>query len=233
MALEITWQDIALRLLLTVIGGALIGLNREEQGRPAGLRTTMLVSLAAAISMVQVNLLLGVVGKAHDSFVVLDLMRLPLGILSGMGFIGAGAILKKGNLVHGVTTAATLWFVTTMGLCFGGGQLCLGLAALILGLIVLAVLRLLEKRLKQHRHATLTIMVGETNASGAEILNAITQAGYRINSSSVALGPSARLAELTCDVSWLACGPDLPPISFLKVFSARFDLLRTDWRVEN
>jgi putative Mg2+ transporter-C (MgtC) family protein len=168
MLIGITWHDIALRLLLAGIGGALIGLNREEHGQGAGLRTTMLVCLAASISMVQVNLLLGVVGKASNSFVVLDLMRLPLGILSGMGFIGAGAIVKKGNLVHGVTTAATLWFVTTMGLCFGGGQLYLGLAALVLGWIVLSILRRLEKRINQHRHATLTIMTGEHSPSGAE-----------------------------------------------------------------
>jgi len=54
---------------------------------------------------------------------VMDLMRLPLGILTGVGFIGGGAIFKKGDLVTGVTTAATLWMVTVIGLCLGGGQL--------------------------------------------------------------------------------------------------------------
>src|SRR5579862_8631293 len=88
------WLEIALRLTLTVVAGALIGLDRGEHGRPAGLRTTMLVCLAAAVSMVQANLLMNTVGKAGNSFVVLDLMRLPLGILTGMGFIGGGAILR-------------------------------------------------------------------------------------------------------------------------------------------
>jgi putative Mg2+ transporter-C (MgtC) family protein len=60
-----------------------------------------------------------------------------LGILSGMGFIGAGAIVRTGSLVRGLTTAATLWFVTVLGLCFGGGQLALGLAVLALGVLVL------------------------------------------------------------------------------------------------
>ena len=69
----------------------------------------MLVALAAAISMIQVNLLLPSAGKPSDSFVMLDLMRLPLGVLSGMGFIGAGAIVRRNDLVQGVTTAATLW----------------------------------------------------------------------------------------------------------------------------
>ena len=68
---------------------------------------------------------------------MMDLMRLPLGILSGMGFIGAGAIFRRGDAVVGVTTAATLWFVTVMGLCFGAGQLPLGAAMLAVGLGVL------------------------------------------------------------------------------------------------
>ena len=128
MPLTLTWQDIAIRLALSVVAGGLIGLDRGEHGRPAGLRTTLLVCLAAAVSMVQANLLLATTGKAGNSFVVLDLMRLPLGILTGMGFIGGGAILRRDGFVLGVTTAATLWFVTVMGLCFGGGQIKLGIA---------------------------------------------------------------------------------------------------------
>jgi putative Mg2+ transporter-C (MgtC) family protein len=71
---------------------------------PAGLRTTLLVCLAASVAMIQTNLLLMTVGKTQDSFVVMDIMRLPLGILSGMGFIGAGAIVRRDNIVLGVTT---------------------------------------------------------------------------------------------------------------------------------
>ena len=92
MPLTLTWHDILLRLALSVFAGALMGVDRSEHGRPAGLRTTLLVCLAAAVAMIQTNLLMLTVGKASDSFVVLDLMRLPLGILTGMGFIGGGAI---------------------------------------------------------------------------------------------------------------------------------------------
>ena len=126
MPLHPTLLDIALRLALTLVAGALIGINREEHGHAAGLRTTMLVCLAASVAMIQTNLLLPVAGRTTDAFSVMDVMRLPLGILSGMGFIGAGAILRRGDLISGVTTAATLWLVTVIGLCFGGGQLWLG-----------------------------------------------------------------------------------------------------------
>lgn len=141
MPTDIEWPAIALRLALTAIASAAIGINRGELDRQVRLRTTMLVAITAAISMIQVNLLLPTAGKPSDSFVMLDLMRLPLGVLSGMGFIGAGAIVRRNDLVQGVPTAATLWYVTMMGLCFGGGQLGLGLAALCLALVVLWCLK--------------------------------------------------------------------------------------------
>jgi uncharacterized membrane protein YhiD involved in acid resistance len=115
--------------VLAAAAGAPLGVNRSERGMPAGLRTTLLVCLAASVAMTQANLLLGTAGRPIDSFVRLDPMRLPLGVLTGMGFIGGGAILRRGELVRGVTTAATLWLATVIGLCFGGGQAGLGLAA--------------------------------------------------------------------------------------------------------
>src|SRR5271155_5792969 len=169
MPLTLTWHEIALRLALSVVAGGLIGLDRGEHGRPAGLRTTLLVCLAAAVAMIQANLLLNTTGKAGDSFVTLDLMRLPLGILTGMGFIGGGAILRRGNLVTGVTTAATLWLATALGLCFGGGQHGLGLATLGLGIATLWGLKWLELRIKQERRGILTLVIGEGGPTDEEI----------------------------------------------------------------
>src|ERR1700733_11848534 len=175
MSVILDWQHVALRLLLTVAAGLIIGFNRGEHGRPAGMRTTLLVCLAASFSMIQANLLMNSVGKTHDSFVVLDLMRLPLGILSGMGFIGAGAILRKDSMVLGVTTAATLWFTTMMGLCFGGGQLGLGLTALVLGLGTLWGLKYVEKLMRQDVRATLTVTISRDGPSDDEIRALIAQ----------------------------------------------------------
>src|ERR1700742_458088 len=141
MPLQPTWADIVGRLLLTLIAGVMLGFNREARGHAAGLRTTILVGLAASIAMIQANILLPLDGKTTGSFAVMDLMRLPLGILTGVGFIGGGTILKKGDLVTGVTTAATLWVVTVIGLCFGGGQLALGIAATALTVITLWILK--------------------------------------------------------------------------------------------
>src|ERR1700761_7044021 len=105
MPLIVHWPDIALRLALALIAGFFIGFNRGERGRPAGMRTTILVCLAGCFAMILANILLNTNGMPAVSFVKFDPMRLPLGILSGIGFIGGGAILRRDNMVVGVTTA--------------------------------------------------------------------------------------------------------------------------------
>jgi putative Mg2+ transporter-C (MgtC) family protein len=199
MPINLEWSDIAVRLLCTALAGALIGVNRGEHGRPAGLRTTILVALAACISMVQANLLLPAAGKSSTSFVVLDLMRLPLGILSGMGFIGAGAILRRENFVVGITTAATLWFVTVLGLCFGGGQILLGLVGLAAGMIALAGLKQVEERMNQDRQGTLSMVIDPSGPGEDEIRTGLVTAGFKILSCAAAFNSGASSQQLA---SW-------------------------------
>lgn len=204
MPLTLTWHEIALRLALSVVAGALIGIDRGEHGRPAGLRTTLLVCLAASVAMIQANLLLVTGGKASDSFAALDPMRLPLGILTGMGFIGAGAIIKRDGLVHGVTTAATLWFVTVIGLCFGGGQISLGIAALALAVVVVSALRWLDARIKQDHQATLSLTTGRNEPTNQEICSAVRKAGCKIKASSVSYSNQFQQRDIEFTVQWRA-----------------------------
>ena len=171
MPLHPTWGDLAFRLVLTFAAGFLIGLNRETRGHAAGLRTTLLVCLAASVAMIQTNLLLPLAGKPPNGFAVMDLMRLPLGILTGVGFIGGGAILKRGSLVMGVTTASTLWMTTVIGLCFGGGQWVVGLVATALTLFVLAGLKVLDAHLPKTRAAVISV----TSRSDAPIVELMKQ----------------------------------------------------------
>ena len=191
MPVELTWPDAAIRLALAIVAGIVIGYDRSERGRAAGLRTTLLVCLAAAVSMMQVNLLLPVAGKAPNSFVVMDLMRLPLGILTGMGFIGAGAILRRGDKVRGVTTAATLWMVTVIGLCFGGGQLALGLAAFGLCLAALWALKWLEYRMAIYRRASLMLICTTAGPTEDDVREALAIAGIHVESWQVTYRPAA------------------------------------------
>src|SRR5215471_20741316 len=164
MPLHPSWSDIAIRLALTMLAGAIIGFNRGVGGHAAGFRTTILVGLAASVAMIQTNILLSLSGKTSDSFGVMDLMRLPLGILTGVGFIGAGAILRRGDLIIGVTTAATLWIMTVIGLCFGGGQLALGSAATILAVITLWALRALDARIPREHRAIIVVSASDSSS---------------------------------------------------------------------
>lgn len=226
-----SWPEITLRLVLTLLAGGLIGINREEHGRSAGLRTTMLVCLAASLSMIQANLLLDMEGKSPSSFVVMDLMRLPLGILSGIGFIGAGAILRKDSIATGVTTAATLWFATMLGLCLGGGQLALGITALVLALGILWGLKALESQLHKAVSGTLTIVTDENTLQEEDISTQVALEGGRISKWIAASSSTqAHIQEQTCNIKWERQkeAPILPP--FLKTLAALPGVIRVDWK---
>jgi len=193
------------------------------------LRTTLLVCLAASLSMIQANLLLGSVGRDHDSFVTIDVMRLPLGILSGMGFIGGGVILKRENLVLGVTTAATLWYVTVMGLCFGGGQIALGSAALLLGVFVLWILRWVEPLLPRDRQATLILTIGPGGPSEHEIRRIILATNYHILSLGMLYDSAQQSRELTCELLWRARPDQTESPEFLRVLEQSDGVTRLKW----
>lgn len=234
MPIHLEWSEIAIRLLCTIAAGFLIGLDRGEHGRPAGLRTTILVALAASLAMLQANLLMATAGKSADSFVVLDVMRLPLGILSGMGFIGAGAIIRRDNAVLGVTTAATLWFVTVLGLCFGGGQIGLGFGGLAIGVVVLTAMRYVERRIKQDRQGTLTVIAAADGPSEAEVRARLSAQQYKIISCGVTYSgalsvQSSGSHELTCQVSWRATVRDTGVPEIVSALSNSAGVLKVAW----
>jgi putative Mg2+ transporter-C (MgtC) family protein len=177
----LTWQSITVRLALTILCAGILGFDRDERGRPAGLRTNLLVGLAACLAMIQANWLINSNGKPGDSFVVMDILRLPLGILSGIGFIGAGAIVKRGELAVGITTAATIWFVTVIGLCFGGGQLGLGLEGFGAGFLVLTGLKQVEIRIPRRHSGTLRINVLPNGPSQGDLAALLTREGLSVS----------------------------------------------------
>jgi putative Mg2+ transporter-C (MgtC) family protein len=230
MPLNIGWGEIALRLALTVAAGLLIGINRSEHGHAAGLRTTVLVCLAASLSMLEVNLLLPMAGKTSSSFIQLDLMRLPLGILSGMGFIGAGAIVRKDNFVHGLTTAATLWFVTGLGLCFGGGQLVLGAVGLALGIAVLEGLKRVENQWRQDRHAMLSVVMGPHGPTEEELTSKLQAGGFVISPWGVVSFDQNRQRELRTEVRWRARPHEARSPAFLQEVVDHPGVLRLEWK---
>src|SRR5215469_10763033 len=203
MPLTLTWEQIALRIFLAAIASLLIGLNRDEKGHPAGMRTTMLVCLAACFAQLQANLLLTTAGKSASSFAVLDLERLPLGILSGIGFIGAGVIVKRdNNIVTGVTTAATMWFVTVLGLLFGAGQLRLGCVAAVLAIVILWGLKHMENFMPRVQQGNLCMALGAGSPPEDELRELILKAGCEFTRWQATYDPPGTLSALECTVRW-------------------------------
>jgi putative Mg2+ transporter-C (MgtC) family protein len=178
MPLHPSWEEIALRLILTMIAGAMMGFNRSARGHAAGLRTTILVALAASIAMIQANVLLSLGGKDAGSFVVMDLMQLPLGILTGVGFLGGGAILKKGGSITGMTTAATVWIATVIGLCFGGGQLGLGAISTVMGMLTLWAIEWIDIRIPRE-HRAILVVTTPVDAPSPDLDDLLRPLGYR------------------------------------------------------
>jgi putative Mg2+ transporter-C (MgtC) family protein len=126
--------EIAIRLLAAVLIGACIGIDREIRRKPAGMRTHALVSLGAALVM------LIVVRTGPGTFEHVDAVsRAVQGIIAGVGFLGGGAILKSSehDIVHGLTTAASIWVVASLGMACGMGQWVAALISLALALLVL------------------------------------------------------------------------------------------------
>ena len=129
--------EITLRILLALILGGILGLERELQGRPAGLRTHALVSGGAALVM-----LVSMYGFPEG---VGDPGRIAAQVVSGIGFLGAGAILRDGTDIRGITTAATLWIVGMIGLAAGNGYYFAAVLTTVLCLIILIFLTKFEK----------------------------------------------------------------------------------------
>lgn len=150
--MEVLWQELTaglnnfgqlervlLRLISATLLGAIVGFEREKAGKPAGLRTHILVCLGTSI----------VVLACSGSQMGLDgLSRVIQGIVTGIGFIGAGSILKLSEErdIQGLTTAAGLWMTAAIGIACGLGTIGLALIATVLTLIVLGVLRVIDAR---------------------------------------------------------------------------------------
>jgi len=138
------FMQVTVRLVVAVAFGGLLGLQREREGKAAGLRTHMLVALGAALFTIAPL-------EAGMSFE--NLSRVVQGIATGIGFLGAGTILKgrEQHEIQGLTTAAGVWLTAAVGIAVGMGQLWIPALGVILALIILSALVYLQKAVKNNR----------------------------------------------------------------------------------
>jgi putative Mg2+ transporter-C (MgtC) family protein len=181
---ELGWDDVTLRLLVAAVLGGAIGLERELREREAGLRTHLLVSLGAAVFTVVSAYGFGGFQYGLETGITRDPTRIAAQIVTGIGFLGAGAIIRQGLSVRGLTTAATLWVVAAIGMASGAGYYSAAVVGTLIVIISLWPLRLLAYRLvvqvrPEEGRLLLELPVG---ASAAPVLAELERIDIRIDS---------------------------------------------------
>jgi len=177
----ISMQETILRLLLGAIIGGVIGFEREIHGRAAGFRTQLIVCMAAVLIMiVSENYYFHL--QSFDPTIRIDPARISAGALIGIGFLGAGAIVKSGFAIRGLTTAASIWIVSAIGLAIGGGLYFEGIITATITIIALFLLRKIEKKIKILLYKTITISTGVTENVEETIIPVFSDYGIYIHS---------------------------------------------------
>ena len=168
---------VVIRLILATICGSLIGWERVVRRHSAGIRTFALVSLGSAVATV-LNLYLSLL-PGMDA----DVSRIPAGVVSGIGFLGAGTIILTGrNQIKGLTTAASLWVASCMGMAFGAGYLVVGIACFALVMVANLILMKISVQIEEYsRYVSLYIEVEETNGI-KKLRKKFVDLGYQVTS---------------------------------------------------
>ena len=167
------------RLLAAVLAGGLIGLERSFRGRPAGFRTHTLVCLASTVLMlITVYEWQWIESHAPDS-IRMDPTRMAQGIMTGIGFLGAGVIFKEGITVRGLTTAASIWITAALGILIGIGFYFPATVTTALVLFVLSIFRWVESHMRTRNYARLDIAFARGETLGENALrNELAQHGF-------------------------------------------------------
>jgi len=148
------YGEFLIRILLASLLGALIGLERDKHGRAAGLRTHLLVSMGAAVF----TILSEVISQDENAAGILsDPARIAAQVVTGIGFLGAGVIIKEGANVHGLTTAACMWGVAAIGMAAGGGYYGIAVIATVVALASLVFLKFFERFYAKDSYRTLSV----------------------------------------------------------------------------
>ncbi len=174
---EITWQVALARLVVSFFIGMLIGIEREAHDQPAGLRTHILISIGSTMVM----LISIYIPQTFTGFQNGDPGRIAAQVVSGIGFLGAGAILKFGADVKGLTTAASIWAMAALGLAVGAGMYVIGATGAVVILFALTAMNLFEKRLFKGRTVReIELHVKKKDSDIQNIKNGLEKHGIRV-----------------------------------------------------
>jgi|Deesub1362A_J573_1020465.scaffolds.fasta_scaffold00356_25 putative Mg2+ transporter-C (MgtC) family protein len=195
-----TSLEIIIRLILGALLGGIIGLEREVHGRSAGLRTQLIVCVAAVLIMIvseNYHLYLEHINPALR----IDPARIASGAVIGVGFIGAGVIIKSGFTIRGLTTAAAIWVVSAIGLAIGAGLYVEGISTFLITIIALIILRRLERNLRTLHFKVITVTTDRQKDADKEIASVLSEHGINILSMDMEVDRSAEESTFIYTVS--------------------------------
>lgn len=159
----VEWTDIFLHLIVATVAGGLIGLERSYHGRPAGFRTHTLVCLASSLLMLVTMYQKEWFAGAALETVRIDPTRMAQGVMTGIGFLGAGVIMREGMTVRGLTTAGSIWITAAIGILCGVGFYSAVLMASSITLIALALFRKIENKMPSQTFANHSMLFARGN----------------------------------------------------------------------
>lgn len=168
------------KVLLSGILSALIGFEREKHGREAGLRTTILVGMGTTAILLTSFQVYFIFSSLPESILRIDPGRIAYGIVPGIGFLGAGVIVKDRKRIRGLTTAACLWFVTAIGLAVGVGLYLFSIFLTFISIAILYLLKILEKKIPVDAYTKITIVTTDLENLIEEIERIILEKNFKI-----------------------------------------------------
>jgi putative Mg2+ transporter-C (MgtC) family protein len=175
----LTTNEIILRLFLGALLGGIIGFERQTHGRPAGFRTQLLVCVACVLLMI-ISENYYAHGTITAAYAKLDPTRIAAGAMTGIGFLGAGVILKTGVSVQGLTTAACIWIVAAIGLAIGTGEYIAAVTSSVITFISLWILRIVETKIPRLTYRYISVVTGESGDE-QKIRSLFEERGFEIS----------------------------------------------------
>jgi putative Mg2+ transporter-C (MgtC) family protein len=169
--------ELLIRLVVGTVLGGVIGYERDIHGRPAGLRTHLIVALASTTFMLVSTHFVYFQHYGRDDLVTVDTSRIAASVVTGIGFLGGGAILRTGLTIQGLTTADGLWLVAAIGLSAGAGMYVVSVAATLIGMLSLALLRRFEHKDERLVRRRISLVVAETGPSVPALLEVLAGVG--------------------------------------------------------
>lgn len=181
MTLDSTSLLIAAHLLSAMLAGGIIGMERSFHGRPAGFRTHALVCLASSLLMTVTAFQGSWIAIQDTELFRTDPTRMAQGIMTGIGFLGAGVIFKEGLNVRGLTTAASIWITAAIGILFGIGFYFPAIMATALSLVTLSLFRWIEAKIPSHYYANNSITYSRDKVPSKDVIRELLASyGFRV-----------------------------------------------------